>query len=78
MQSTLRGLVSWLIKVAVLGSMTLWCISSWPIVSAQTVLPEGCDFVVIGDRPCTTKAVDWERHFERLIAAIKPALVESA
>ena len=47
MQNTLQGLGSWLVKVAVLGSMTLWGISNWPIVSAQTVSPGGFDFVVI-------------------------------
>ena len=70
MQNTLQGLGSWLVKVAVLGSMTLWGISNWPIVSAQTVSPGGFDFVVMGDMPYNTKEINRERHFERLIAAI--------
>jgi hypothetical protein len=69
-QSTLRGLISWLVKIAVLGSMTLWGISTLPIVSAQTMSSGSFDFVVMGDMPYNTKEVNREGHFERLIAAI--------
>jgi hypothetical protein len=69
-QSTLRGLISWLVKIAVLGSMTLWGINTLPIVSAQTMSSGSFDFVVMGDMPYNTKEVNREGHFERLIAAI--------
>jgi hypothetical protein len=69
-QSTLRELVSWLIKAAVLGSMTLWGSSTLPIASAQTVSSGGFDFVVMGDMPYNTKEINRDQHFERLIAAI--------
>jgi hypothetical protein len=54
MQSTHRGLSSWWVKVAVLGSIMLGSSSTLPIVYAQTVSPGGFDFVVMGDMPYAT------------------------
>jgi Calcineurin-like phosphoesterase len=71
MPRTLWRLVSLLVKIAVLGGMTQWGLSTLPLVYAQTAASGGgFDFVVMGDLPYTTKDVDQDRHFERLIAAI--------
>jgi hypothetical protein len=52
--------------------------STLSIVSAQTISPGGFDCVVIVHTPYTTKEADRKRHCERLIAAMKPTLEESA
>ena len=62
MPRTLWRRMSLLVKVAVLGGMMLWGISTLPMVYAQTLSSGGgFDFVVMGDLPYTTKDVDQDR-----------------
>jgi hypothetical protein len=71
LHSTRRRLVSWLVSVSVLGGLLLWGMCVLPSVDAQTASPGGgFDFVVMGDMPYTTKDVDQNLPFERVIAAI--------
>jgi hypothetical protein len=57
MPSTLRGLGSWLVTVAVPAGRGLLPHSPLPTVSAQTVSPGDFDFVVMGHTPYSTKEV---------------------
>lgn len=71
MPSTLWGFVSLLVKVGLVAGVMLWGIRTLPMVCAQAASPGGgFAFVVMGDLPYTTRDVDQDQHFERLIAIV--------